>query len=52
MYVVDDKLRLISKITLKMLIKHEFMNLAPLNFSYFGVLEFIGKKLKKLKIIN
>ena len=27
-----------------MLIKHEFIDLLPRNFSYFGVLEFIGKK--------
>ena len=43
-YVVDDKLKLIGKITLKMLIKHEFMDLVPRNFSYFEALEFIGKK--------
>ena len=43
-YVVDDKLKLIGKITLKTLIKHEFMGLVPRNFSYFGALEFFGKK--------
>ena len=43
-YVVDDKLKLIGKITLKMLMKHEFMDLVPRNFSYFGALEFVGKK--------
>ena len=43
-YVVDDKLQLIGKITLKMLIKHEFMDLVPRGLSYFGALEFIGNK--------
>ena len=43
-YVVDDKLQLIGKITLKMLIKQEFMNLLPSRLSYFGALEFVGKK--------
>ena len=42
-YVVDDKLQLIGKITLKMLIKQEFMNLLPGRLSYFGALEFVGK---------
>lgn len=45
-YVVDDKLQLIGKITLKMLIKHEFMDLLPSHFDVldFGALEFAGKK--------
>lgn len=43
-YVVDDKLQLIGKITLKILIKHEFMDLIPRGLSYFGALEFVGNK--------
>lgn len=47
-YVVDDKLQLIGKITLKMLIKHEFMDLLPSHFDVdvldFSALEFAGKK--------
>lgn len=43
-YVVDDKLKLIGKITLKILVKHEFMDLVPRDFSYFYNLDFVGKK--------
>ena len=43
-YVVDDKLRLLGNITLKNLIKHEFIGLVPSSFEYFDALEFIGKK--------
>lgn len=43
-YVVDDKLKLIGKITLRRLIKHEFMDIVPHNFSYFDNLDFVGKK--------
>lgn len=45
-YVVDDNQQLIGKITLKMLIKHEFMDLLPSRFGVldFGSLEFVGKK--------
>ena len=43
-YVVDDKLKLIGKITLRMLIKHEFMELVPRDFSYFYNLDFVGEK--------
>ena len=43
-YVVDDKLRLLGNITLKSLIKHEFIDLVPSSFEYFDALEFIGKK--------
>lgn len=45
-YIVDDKQQLIGKITLKMLIKHEFMDLLPSRFSVldFGSLEFVGEK--------
>jgi CBS domain-containing protein len=43
-YVVDDKLKLIGKITLRILIKHEFMELVPRDFSYFYNLDFGGKK--------
>ena len=43
-YVVDDKLRLVGRVTLKRLIKHEFMNLLPSSFEYFNALEFIGDK--------
>jgi len=43
-YVVDDKLRLVGKITLKLLIKHEFMNLLPKGIYYFDALDFVGKK--------
>jgi len=43
-YVVDDKLKLIGKITLRMLIKYEFMDLIPSGFAHFGALEFVGNK--------
>lgn len=43
-YVVDDKLRLFGNITLKDLIKHEFIDLVPSSFEYFDALEFIGRK--------
>ena len=43
-YVVDDELRLLGNITLKNLIKHEFIDLVPSSFEYFDALEFIGKK--------
>ena len=43
-YVVDDKMKLIGRVTLKKLIKHEFMDLLPSYFEYFDALEFIGKK--------
>jgi CBS domain-containing protein len=43
-YVVDDELKLIGKITLRMLIKHEFMEFVPRDFSYFYNLDFVGKK--------
>ena len=43
-YVVDDKQKLIGRVTLKKLIKHEFMNLIPSSFEYFDALEFIGNK--------
>jgi len=41
-YVVDDKLKLVGRVTLKKLIKHEFMDLLPSSFGYFDVLEFVG----------
>jgi len=43
-YVVDDELKLIGRVTLKELIKHEFMDLLPSSFEYFNALEFIGNK--------
>jgi CBS domain-containing protein len=43
-YVLDDKLKLVGRVTLKKLIKHEFMNLLPSSFEYFDALEFIGDK--------
>lgn len=43
-YVVDNKQKLLGRITLKKLIKHEFMNLIPSSFEFFNALEFIGKK--------
>ena len=43
-YVVDGKLKLIGRVTLKKLIKHEFMDLLPSSFEYFNALEFIGNK--------
>jgi len=48
-YVVNDNQQLIGKITLKMLIKHEFKDLLPGHFGVldFGGLEFIGKKLQR-----
>jgi len=46
-YVVDDKLKLVGRVTLKKLIKHEFMNLLPSSFEYFDALEFVGDKTAK-----
>jgi len=43
-YVVDEKQKLLGIITLKNLIKHEFLNLIPSSFEYFNALEFIGNK--------
>jgi len=43
-YVVDDKMHLLGDITLKRLIKHEFIDLVPSSFEYFDALEFIGRK--------
>ena len=43
-YVVDDKLKLVGRVTLKNLIKHEFVDLLPSSFEYFDALEFIGNK--------
>ena len=43
-YVVDDTQKLIGRVTLKTLIKHEFMDLLPSSFDYFSALEFIGDK--------
>ena len=43
-YVVDDKQKLLGRVTLKKLIKHEFMDLLPSSFEYFDALEFIGNK--------
>jgi CBS domain-containing protein len=43
-YVTDDNLYLIGKITLKDLIKHEFIDIIPSSFSHFAALDFIGKK--------
>ena len=43
-YVVDENLRLVGRITLKILIRHEFMDLLPSSFEYFDALEFIGDK--------
>ena len=44
-YIVDDKLKLVGRITLKKLIKQEFMNLIPSSFVTFNTLDFIGKKI-------
>jgi len=43
-YVVDNKQKLVGRVTLKKLIKHEFMDLIPSSFEYFDALEFIGNK--------
>ena len=43
-YIIDEKQKLIGRVTLKNLIKHEFMNLIPSSFEYFNALEFIGNK--------
>jgi len=43
-YVVDDKMHLLGNITLKRLIKNEFIDLVPSSFEYFDALEFIGRK--------
>ena len=42
-YVVDDELKLVGRITLKKLIKQEFMDLIPSSLLAFDALEFIGK---------
>lgn len=47
-YVVDKELRLIGKITLKMLIKQEFAEIIPLSSTdYFYALDWIGKSCAK-----
>lgn len=43
-YVVDEEMKLVGKITLKTLVKNEFKNLVPKEFNYFNALEFVGKK--------
>jgi len=43
--VVDDKLKLIGMITLKTLIKHEFMDLLTSEYENFDALEFIGNNI-------
>ncbi len=43
-YVVNNEQQLVGRVTLKKLIKHEFMNLIPTSFEYFDALEFIGNK--------
>jgi len=43
-YVIDENLKLIGRVTLKNLIKHEFINLIPSSFEYFDALEFNGIK--------
>jgi CBS domain-containing protein len=43
-YVVDKKQKLVGRVSLKNLIKHEFMDLIPSSFEYFNALEFIGDK--------
>ena len=43
-YVVDENLKLVGRVTLKNLIKHEFKNLLPTSFEYFDALEFVGDK--------
>ena len=43
-YVIDDKQKLVGRVTLRNLIKHEFLNLIPSSFEYFNALEFIGDK--------
>ena len=37
-------MHLLGDITLKRLIKHEFIDLVPSSFEYFDALEFIGRK--------
>lgn len=43
-YVIDEELKLIGRITLRNLIKKEFMNLIPSSFVAFDALEFVGNK--------
>jgi len=43
-YVLDEKHKLVGRVTLKNLIRHEFLNLIPSSFEYFNALEFIGDK--------
>ena len=41
-YVVDETLKLVGRVTLKKLIRHEFKNLLPNAFEQFNALDFIG----------
>ena len=43
-YVIDDEQKLVGRVTLKILIKHEFIDHLPSSFDYFDALEFIGNK--------
>ena len=43
-YILDENLKLIGKVTLKNLIKNEFINIIPSSFRYLDALEFIGNK--------
>jgi len=43
-YVVDENLKLIGKVTLSTLIKNEFQDLIPESLDYFESLQFIGEK--------
>ena len=43
-YVLDKKNKLVGSVTLKKLIKNEFINLIPSSFEYFDALEFIGNQ--------
>jgi CBS-domain-containing membrane protein len=43
-YVIDDKYKIVGQVTLKKLIKQEFMNLIPSSFAAFNALEFVGNK--------
>jgi len=43
-YVVDEKQRLLGRVTIKNLIKNEFIDLIPSSFDFFNALDFIGNK--------
>jgi len=51
-YVVDNTLKLVGRVTLKRLIKHEFKNLLPSAFEQFNALDFIGDKTAEALMVS